>query len=231
MKKILKALFWLVLIVALVGVWVLGYFGFIPGISALFGSDQPKDLGVVVTEADLVSAQEKLGQSFVETSGDPNEQLNASPSHPVSAVLTNTEWAAHMERVHPVDDLQIRISGNTVEASGRIVRDRIPGMIRTLGYGDISDTEILDTIDRYLPNDPVFYLSGTGSVQNDDVTVALTEVELGRFSLPQEDVSEGLAAYFEAMIEAAPGFSVSSVTLSDAGLSFSGIATNEVPQY
>jgi len=58
MKLLLKIILVIVAIVVLVG----GYLGFIPGVSGLFGSDQPRDLGAAYTEADLASGQAKLKQ-------------------------------------------------------------------------------------------------------------------------------------------------------------------------
>ena len=62
MKKILLR----VLIPILVIVLIIGYLGFIPGISNLFGSNKPKDLVVKYTLADLESAKKKTNFKFTE---------------------------------------------------------------------------------------------------------------------------------------------------------------------
>ena len=47
-------------------VLVLGYLGFMPGVSALFGSSTPKDLGVTYTAQDFASAHAKMGSMMQE---------------------------------------------------------------------------------------------------------------------------------------------------------------------
>lgn len=234
MKKFLKIVLWIVLIVALIGVWVLGYFGLIPGISAIFGSDQPRDLGAPHTEADLMSGQAKLGQAFVEPSAgmDPYEQLRASAASPVDAQLTNTEYAAHIEQVHPIDDVQVVFAGSEIEVSGRITRSRIPGFLRTMGLTDDSnEAEVLSAIDRYMPVDPVFYFRGGAVAENDDMEITLTEAEFARFPVAPEEASEVLEFYLETIIAQTPSLQADRVTIESGQMHFRGTATAEVPRY
>ena len=57
--KIFKLLLIILLIIVVGAVLLLGYLGFIPGLSTIFGSDKPRDLGVKYTYADYVSAAQK----------------------------------------------------------------------------------------------------------------------------------------------------------------------------
>ena len=50
-----------VLVLILIPTLVLGYLGFVPGVSAIMGSNRPRDLGVRYTEADLSSLMAKNG--------------------------------------------------------------------------------------------------------------------------------------------------------------------------
>jgi hypothetical protein len=47
--------------VVLIVVIALGYLGFMPGVSNIFGSNKPKDLGVTFSAADYQSARAKMG--------------------------------------------------------------------------------------------------------------------------------------------------------------------------
>lgn len=59
MKTILAIIAGLFLLIVISIVGVLGYFGFIPGVSKIFGSDQPRDLGVTYSYADYTSYMDK----------------------------------------------------------------------------------------------------------------------------------------------------------------------------
>jgi hypothetical protein len=232
MKKFFKILLWLVLIIILILVLILGYFGFIPGISTLFGSNSPRDLGVTHTEADLTSVQDKLSQSFVISTKNPFEQLKSSDGTEVDTLISQEEYSAHLEQVHPIDDVQVLFEGDRFQMSGRIVRDRIPGFIKTLGIGDdVSTEEILEVIDTYLPSDPVFYISGTGSATNNRVNTDISKAEIGRLPVDETLAGDTLKNYIELILQQAPAFSADSITIEDGELHFIGTATKEIPRY
>jgi hypothetical protein len=117
MKKFLKIAGIVLLGLIVVGLLVLGYFGFVPGLSGLMGSDKPRDLGVTYTAADLTSAQLKLGQELVEPQADPFVQFKRASGHAVETTLTQEEYSAHVAKIHPVSDVQIKLDGNNFEIS------------------------------------------------------------------------------------------------------------------
>jgi len=224
MGKIIKRILLVLLLVLVVGAfWVW----------RAVTAASPRDLGVSSGPEDLARAQEKLGQDFVapEIGLSPYDQLKASGSHPVEVVISEEEFSQHMMAIHPVSDLQIHLEGDTFEVSGRVDRERIPGFVRTLGLTGVSDAEILETVDKYLPKNPVFYFSGTGSASDDAIFVSVAKAELGRLPVPTEYVSEGVAAYLQAVLDSAPGFTAESATISNGQLQFKGTATDAIPKY
>ncbi len=60
LKRLLTGLLVSVIIAAL----ILGYFGFVPGLSDVMGANTPRDLGVKATASSLSSAKSKLGVTF-----------------------------------------------------------------------------------------------------------------------------------------------------------------------
>ncbi|MEK7874346.1 MAG: hypothetical protein AAB502_10895, partial [Chloroflexota bacterium] len=60
MKTLLIAVAVLVVVAVLAG----GYFGFVPSVSSIFGSNRPRDLGVRYTQADLQSLRGKTGTQY-----------------------------------------------------------------------------------------------------------------------------------------------------------------------
>jgi len=65
MKLIGKILLGIILLVVIAAVLVLGFLGFIPGVSALFGANKPRDLGVKYTEADLQEIRTKTQVKYL----------------------------------------------------------------------------------------------------------------------------------------------------------------------
>ncbi|OGK24766.1 hypothetical protein A3A46_03675 [Candidatus Roizmanbacteria bacterium RIFCSPLOWO2_01_FULL_37_13] len=231
MKKLLKLVVIFFLILILFSVLVLGYLGFVPGVSALFGSNKPRDLGVRFTPEDLNKAQSKLGQAVVEPKSNPNQQFNSAQGNPVDATLTQEEYSAHVQQIHPVSDLQIKLSGSSFEISGRIDKSRIPQFVRTWGIANASDTEILNVVNKYLPVDPIFYISGTGGASNNKLTVDLTKAELGRMPVPTDQAEQILKLYTETLFNAVSGFSVEDSNIQGGQLRFKGSAVKELPKY
>ena len=221
-----------ILLIILIIVLALGYAGFVPGVSNVFGSNNPRNLGVEISEEDETVAQNKLGQSIVDPSDDPNQQLIDAGGTPVDARLTQEEFAAHITKLHPISDVQIKLEGNTFEISGRIDKDRIPAFARTIGVDDgKSNQEILDIVNRYIPVSPVFYAKGTGSITSDVPTVEFDKAELGRVPVPSDEASEALEEYISIILNHVPGFSADSITVEDGELVFKGSAAREVPRY
>lgn len=231
MKKLFIILGAGILILVVVGVLALGYVGLMPGVSAIFGANQPRDLGVEPTAADLVSAQEKLGQVITDPQVDPAAQLKTATGNPVDTILTQEEYTAHAEQIHPVSDLQIKLEGSSFEISGRLDKARIPQFARTWGLTDASDREILDVVDKYAPVDPIFYIAGTGGAENNQLEIDLTRAELGRLSVSTEQAREALESYTEALFQQVPGFSVDNSYIENGQLIFQGTVVEEVPRY
>ncbi len=231
MKKLLKIIGLLLLLLILITVLALGYLGFIPGLSSLLGSDRPRDLGVHHTEKDLQSAQVKLKQTFTDPTGDPFQQYKSAPGHKVDTTLTQEEYAAHIERIHPVSDVQVKLSGNSFEISGRVDKARIPQFVRTWGLTGTSDKEVLDTINKYYPGDPIFYIAGTGGAKNNTLDMNLTKAELGRLPVSTDQAKEALKIYTETLFKQVPGFSVEDSTIENGQLKFKGSAVSAVPKY
>lgn len=231
MKFFLKIIGIFFLILILLIVLLLGYLGFIPGLSAVMGSNRPRDLGVRYTSADLASAQAKLGQRIVAPEADPFKQYSSMPGNPVNTTLTQEEYSAHVERIHPVKDIQIKLDGERFQMSGRVDKARIPQFVRTWGLTDASDKQILDAINEYLPSNPIFYIAGTGGAQNNQLNINLTKAEFGRLPIPTDQAQQLVEAYTETLFKQVPGFSVTDSSIENGRLVFTGSAVKEIPQY
>lgn len=233
MKKLLRR--WLISFGILAGLIALGlgYLGFLPGISALFGSNRPVDLGAAPTESDRVSANQKFDQEFTEPeSASAFDLLRSARPVSVDTSLTEREIAAHIMETHPISELQIKFDRNgTFEAAGKIDKSRIASMIESLGFSQADQLAILNSIDRYIPGQPTFYLAGRGAVSNDQATLTLSAAKIGRLPMATGPMADGLVAYAEAVMKQVPGFDVASLTIENGQAVYRGTAPAVVPVY
>ena len=231
--KIFKLFTTIIFLLILLVVGVLGYAGAIPGVSAVFGSNKPRDLKSPHTAQDLVAGQAKLGQSFSHvTLTDTVTTILKSGTVKVDTTLSAAEWAAHLEAIHPVKDLQIKLlDDRTFEAAGRIDTSRIAQAVQLLGYTNISEAKVLRMVEKYLPNNAVFFLRGKGSIIDNKPTIALDRVEIGRLSIATGSVAKTLTSYAQLWIDHVPGLSLSILEIQSSQVRVSGSIPKQIPQF
>lgn len=116
--------------------------------------------------------------------------------------------------------------------SGRIDKTRIPQFIRTWGLSDdVNDQDVLNIIDKYLPSDPIFYLSGSGDAQDNKLNVNITKAEIGRLPVSTDSAENAVKAYTEMLFSQVEGYSVTSSSIENGKLNFIGSAVKEIPEY
>ncbi len=190
MKILIKGCLFLIFIIILVPVFILGYFGFIPGLSYLFGSNKPRDLGIKYTKADLTSLRNKTKVVFEEL--PPNTPIEESReyygSRPVKEEFSSKEITAAMNnrywRYWPYKDVHVKFNADgSAEISGMLIKDRVPGYCTKIGI----PKEAVNFVMRFLPPNPVFYVKGKASLTNNQVSLFEPQIfEIGRLSLPVE---------------------------------------------
>jgi hypothetical protein len=181
-------------ILALVVLLGLGYLGFIPGVSSIFGADKPRDLGVSFTPADLASARAKTGRQVTELAPNlpPAESLKFTGSKDENVSLTQAEFNAYINdkwEYYPVTDIQVKISPDGVaEASGILHIDRFHGLAEALQVPQDVRNQVKDYV-AAIPGNPAFYVKGKAEVVNGQITTLdFPEVQIGKLSLPQGDI-------------------------------------------
>lgn len=106
-------------------VLVAGYLGFVPGISNIFGSNKPVDLGVTYTAAvsDSGMAKGKIQHIEIADTGSPEGSLSFSGQRATNINLTQSEVTALINGHHWINVLlsgvQVRFNPDgTTEISG-----------------------------------------------------------------------------------------------------------------
>ena len=226
--KTLLVIVVLIVAAALVG----GYYGLVPGVSALFDSDRPRDLGVRYTQADLQSLRGKTGTQYQSLSADvpPEASRSYSGQRSVTASFTDKELTAELNSVpwkyDPLVDAQVKFNvDGTVEFSGLLLKDKVPDYVRAMG---LTPTEIQLMLDQLniIPGDPPFYAKGRFEITNNQVTTYdVQTLEVGRVVVPESVRREGRSTFIalvERRMRTLPGFHAKSITVEGGVLKFDG---------
>jgi len=226
--KFLKGLAITIGALVIVAVLVLGYLGFVPGVSNLFGSNKPKDLGVTYTAADSASAHAKNGTTHTILPAGSVPSIVFSGSHPVNTVYTQAEMNAIINNTqwtnYPLKDCQLKINpDNTVEFSGIIITNRLKAYEAALNLGD-SLHPITDLL-KHIPDDPAFYAKGTVEIENGQiVNTDITEFKLGNLTLTNQvdNNLQTLINHVYTEIAAYPGLSITTLKITNGKVQFVG---------
>jgi len=188
MKIFGKILLILLLVLISVPLFILGFLGYIPGLSDVLGANKPRDLGIKFSEADKSSARAK-SQIIYETlpaDTSPDQSLQRSGTRPVTFEMSSAEASALMNnrpwKYWPYQNVQVKFnSDGSAEVSGSLIKDRLSGYAAAIGI----PKQALDVATKFLPPKPVFYLKMKASLKDNQVDVFEPEsFQIGRISLP-----------------------------------------------
>ena len=225
MKKIIG-----LLVVVVIAVLALAYFGFIPGLSDLFRSG-PVDLGVRATAEDYASASEKLGRvrGVIPAGGSPEDSIGFVGSHPVDTSFTQEELTATFQNrdweYNPFsDDFQVRVNpDNTLEMSGTLMLDNILAASNAFGLS-AGDMSAIENALGAVKGNPAFHVKIDTSIQNNDASLNIQELKIGKLPIPASAIPEdSLAGLVEGILYDTPGLNCESLSVRDGKLHFKGM--------
>lgn len=138
--KIFKKLLLRIIVPFLIIILILGYFGFVPFVSDIMGTNKPKNLGVTFTEKDFESARGKTKVKYEILQGDlkPEESIKYSGKRSVKMELTSSELTALIYerkwRYYPFKNWSVKINEDgTVETSGQILTNKLMDCLKAYG--------------------------------------------------------------------------------------------------
>jgi hypothetical protein len=186
--KLIKFFLGLILLVIILIIGVLGYLGLVPGLSSLFGSDKPRNLGIVYSEADKTSARGKSQIEYGELPSNVSPELSLvrTGSRTVKTEFTSQEITALMNnrpwKYWPYSNVQVKFNGDgSAEISGVFLKDKLEGYGAYIG----APKEAIAFAAKYLPANPVFYVKMKAALADNKVSVfEPTAFELGRMPMP-----------------------------------------------
>ncbi|MCX6648332.1 MAG: hypothetical protein NTV61_02945 [Candidatus Bathyarchaeota archaeon] len=193
------------MISVLIVVLVLGYFGFVPGVSDLMGANSPRDIGVKPTATALSSVNSKLGVAYstLPATAVGAASLSESGSRQISVQLTSEEVTAlindHASRwkYYPIEDVQVKINAdNTIELSGVLRVDRWSGYADAIGLPEGTRSQIRPYL-SYVQTNPAIYMKGTLTIQG-YAQMGMSALQIGRVTIPADQANSyaGVLEYF-----------------------------------
>jgi hypothetical protein len=189
----------IVLVLLLVGGTLTGgYYGLLPGVSMLFGTHKPRDLGVRYTSADNDSYNQKAKATItvkkVEQELPLDELMEFSGSVDLDVSMTQEEFTARVNNVawphFPFEDTQVKINKDgTVEVSSLLKVDKIDELLLAVGYDSETVDKAKNALDKagILNKNPPIYFKADVRVKENKTTFNLLNAEVGRLSVPIED--------------------------------------------
>lgn len=232
MKKLVLILLALIVLVVLGVVGYLGYLGFIPGVSSLFGSDKPRDLGVSYSEAQYEEYNEKANFKTEVVNEDELDGTTVKYLNPkkMTASYSQEEVSARINyakyKYMPVKDVQIKFNNDgSVEYSSIVILDNIPEVASVFGY-TVTDEQIGKAMDylELLPVNPPVYAKGVPVIKNNTFDFNLQKLEVGRLSIDpaQYDLSNLAEEVAQQVIDTMDGVSIDSAVIENGKVNFKG---------
>lgn len=227
MKKLLAGL--VLTVLTLVG--VAGYYGLVPGVSDLFGTNKPKDLGVHPTNEDLTSAQKKSGVTFsqISSANSPKETLKFSGKIDVDNFFTDEEMTTmaldNPWRYNFLKGSQVRFNPDgTTEMAGIFYVDKLKGYAKAHGLAEADIKPALDAVGR-LPFNPPYYLKMKVSIENGHMNMNITDLEVGGIDLSvlaKANSSAIGSVIQDKVVNPTPGVKVDLLSTGDGVLNYKG---------
>lgn len=238
MKKLAFFLVGMIVVFGLMAIAIGGYLGFVPIVTGMFGSDKPKDLGVIATRAAFDQYQTKSGAT-IETLAQPVEGKTVvfSQPQPLTTSLTQEEITSRLA-LSPwpymiLDNIQVKINPDeSVEVSGRVRLDRLEGFLAQVGGPGFTRADAEEGLAwlGLAPTNPIMYGKGRGSVTNNQATVQVDEVTVGRIPLPLDRIGANgvLTDIANDIITNVPGLDVQKADFANGQLNFTGTVPTKI---
>jgi hypothetical protein len=222
--------------IIVIAVLVLGYLGFVPGVSNLFGSNKPRDLGVTYTSDDFQTARAKTGITITKlpstnlpSDATPEQSLKFSNQGAANITLTQAELNALLNnrqwKNYPLSDCQLRINPDgTAEFTGILLKDRLQDYGKAVGTTK-DKLKFLTNYLKYLPGNLAFYIKGTVAVTNGQIVNAnITDFQVGKLSLTGQvkDHMDRLIHLAQTKMASSHDFSIKSLKLVNGQVEFEG---------
>jgi hypothetical protein len=138
----------------------------------------------------------------------------------ITAAINSIKW-----EWMPLSDAQVKFgAGNTVEVSGNLNMQHIDDFVKFIGGVGYSDADVNKAISwgEKMVGNAAVYVKGTASVANDNLTLDLQQVQVGRYSAPVDISNRVFQTGASNALTRADNLEAKSVTFTSDAMHFSG---------
>jgi len=216
--------------VVLIVVIALGYLGFMPGVSNIFGSNKAKDLGVTYSAADYQSARAKMGTiiSDLPNNAAAEQSVKFSGQKAINASFTESEFNSLLNKrdwkYYPLKNSQLKINPDgSAEFTAILIKGRLEGLAKAVGMSEENIGKITNYI-KLLPGDPAIDIKGKCSVVNGRISQSISEAKIGKLDVTKQiqDNSGSIVNWVQSDLLTLPGVSVKNFQLANGKVQFEG---------
>src|SRR5680860_423061 len=238
-RGVLKWILGMLGVIILAVILYAGWLGFVPGLSSIMGANKPVDLGVTYTEQDLQSFYVKTGQNVIESKEAPvaggGESIAFTNPKPLTVAITQEELTARLNASNwiymPLSNVQVRLGdGNSIEVSGNVDVDALRAFISYIGGVNYSQADVdkgLDWLNK-MSGSPAVYIDSTGSITNNQLSLSVNSVKVGRWSAQSDKANETLNIATQNMLNKITGLDTNSLTESSGMMNFDGVGPTNI---
>lgn len=199
---------------------VIGWLGFVPGLSNVLGATKARDLGVSYSQSDYENYQTKSGINLV------NDAKVAPNSLSRSIVLTDEEATAALNNVNwrwmIMDNIQVRFSDGVIELSGKINDQKLANLDNSSELSSNDSKQLSSWLNRVANNAPV-YIKLAGNVTDNVLSLQVKQVTIGRLNLPVAIFDDLVKSANQKTLGGNSDFRAENVKLSNGLLQFEGL--------
>jgi hypothetical protein len=231
----------LIVIFIIAPILVIGWLGFMPGVSSWMGATKPVDLGVKYTAADYASYQIKTGGQFLDyvnapdNPAKPGKKLVFADPKFMDVSLTQEEITATLNSIgwegRPLTNTQVRLSNGAIEVSGNLNTGRIydfVNLVGGVGYDQGSINKALSWAKRLGGTPPVYIKANVSAVSN-SFNLNIVSVKVGRISAPKNVAQKVLSSGTNSAVSGlGDRFNAQSLTIQNGSLQFIGTSPTSV---
>jgi hypothetical protein len=204
-KKLFAIIGSLCLILIVMPMLLLGWLGFVPGLSSVMGASNPRDLGVRYSNADYTAYKQKVGVQFKKYSDAPTNPYNKNqkilltkPKTVKNIDLTQEELTAAVNSIGwdwlPMQKIQVKLDNGTIELSGKLDSSRLEKFRKYMNDNNKNNSDINGAISwaKRFSNNAPFYIKATSSTDNNVVKFQLIQAQIGRMNIPLGRIDKSL---------------------------------------
>jgi hypothetical protein len=223
-------------VVVVIGVLVLGYLGFVPGLSKIMGANKPVKLGGTYSADDYNSAVSKIGTQMnnnLATTYLPKSAKVYGAPKAVTMDLTPAEALAYVNTkpLSPnmvLKDFDMRINpDNSVEVSSVLKVDAIANNNNI--PQEVKDA--LASVNKAGLSEVPVYMKGDVSVVKGQLNFDAESVKIGKVSIPSEQLNDNksqITNYFQTVQTTIPGLHIENAGIVNGKIHIDGTVPSSV---